>query len=58
MVQDFFEDMHDDTGALSFNGWRCITCGEVLDPVIAKNRESHREPLIGRSRKKFGTQLA
>lgn len=58
MVQDFFEDMHDDTGALFFTGWRCVTCGEVLDPVIAKNRLGHQRPLIGRSRKKFATLLA
>ena len=58
MVQDIFEDMSDDTGSLSFPGWRCITCGEVLDPVIARNRESHREPLLGRARKKFATQLS
>lgn len=58
MVKDTFEDMSDDTGSLSFPGWRCITCGEVLDPVIARNRESHREPLLGRARKKFATQLS
>ncbi len=58
MVRDTFEDMQDDTGALSFPGWRCLTCGEVLDPVITQNRQSHREPLIGRARKKFATQLS
>ncbi len=58
MVAETFADMYDDTGARSFPGWRCVTCGEVLDPVIAENRIGHREPLIGRSRKKFGTQLA
>ncbi len=58
MVPDIFEDIIDDTGSRSFRGWRCITCGEVLDPVIARNRAAHREPLQGRSRKKFGTQLS
>jgi hypothetical protein len=57
MVQDVFEDMRDDTGTLSFKGWRCITCGEILDSVIASNRESRPSPLIGRARKKFATQL-
>ena len=58
MVRDVFEDLRDDTGVLSFKGWRCITCGEILDPVIVSNRESRRSPLIGRARKKFATQLS
>jgi hypothetical protein len=28
-----------------------------LDPVISANRRHHHEPLVGRSRKKFATQL-
>ena len=57
MVSDRFQDVADDTGALKFSGWRCIICGEILDPVISANRQSHQEPLLGRSRKKFATQL-
>lgn len=58
MVQDVFEDLQDDTGSLSFQGWRCIICGEILDPVIANNRASRPTPLLGRARKtKFATQL-
>jgi hypothetical protein len=58
MVQDLFEDLNDDTGSLHFKGWRCITCGEILDPVIVVNRESRPSPLLGRARKKFATQLS
>ena len=57
MVQDIFEDLHDDTGVLFFQGWRCVTCGEVLDPVIASNREARPAPMLGRARKKFATQM-
>ncbi len=57
MVEDTFEDLRDDTGSLHFNGWRCLLCGEILDPVIAINRESRPSPLLGRARKKFATQL-
>ncbi len=57
MVRDMFEDIADDTGAIHFSGWRCLMCGEILDPVISANRQGHREPLLGRSRKKFATQL-
>jgi len=58
MIQDLFEDLRDDTGSLHFQGWRCLSCGEILDPVIASNRESRRAPLVGRARKKFATQLS
>lgn len=57
MVQDIFEDLEDDTGNLCFRGWRCIICGEILDPVIVTNRDSRPSPLLGRARKKFATQL-
>lgn len=57
MSQELFEDLLDDTGNINFKGWRCLTCGEILDPVIANNRVSRRAPLLGRSRKKFATLL-
>jgi len=57
MVKDVFEDLGDDTGTLCFNGWRCIICGEILDPVIVRNRETRPSPLIGRGRQKVPTQL-
>ena len=52
MVEQTFEDLRDDTGSLCFKGWRCITCGEVLDPLILSNRAAHREPMCGRARQK------
>lgn len=58
MVQNVFEDLRDDTGSLYFNGWRCLICGEILDPVIVTNRASRPSPLLGRARKKFATQLS
>jgi hypothetical protein len=42
MVRDHFYDLLDDTGHLSFGGWRCVSCGNVLDPVIVRNRRTHR----------------
>ena len=57
MSQEIFEDLLDDTGSINFEGWRCLTCGEILDPLIAQNRGSHHAPLLGRSRKKFAAQL-
>ncbi len=57
MVKDVFEDLEDDTGSLYFTGWRCILCGEILDPVIETNRGSRRAPMVGRARKKFASSL-
>ena len=31
-------DLLDDTGQLEFVGVRCVQCGEVVDPVIRRNR--------------------
>jgi uncharacterized protein with PIN domain len=25
-----------------FYAWRCLNCGEIMDPVVAKNRELER----------------
>ncbi|MCJ7641690.1 MAG: hypothetical protein MUO29_07350 [Desulfobacterales bacterium] len=25
-----------------FSGWRCILCGEIVDPVILENRHGHK----------------
>ena len=41
-----FYDLRDDTGIIAFNAWRCISCGEVLDSVIYKNRT--RPPMVTR----------
>lgn len=40
MVEEVFEDLRDDTGSIRFSGWRCTACGEILDPVILKNRSA------------------
>jgi hypothetical protein len=42
MSLERFCDLYDETGELCFMGWRCISCGEVVDPVIVRNRQHHR----------------
>lgn len=37
MVIDHFIDM-EETGGLWLRGWRCVTCGEVVDPMIMRHR--------------------
>jgi hypothetical protein len=51
MVQDRFMDIRDDTGNLEFPGWRCVNCGEVLDPVVLTHRiAGPTGPYRGRTR--------
>ena len=50
MVGEKYSDLQDDTGQNSFVAWRCLICGEVLDPVILKHRSAQPEPMIGRAR--------
>lgn len=51
MVFESFRDIMDDTGVITFAGYRCMTCGEILDPVIAANRMSRPAPLGNKNRK-------
>ena len=39
MVADRFTDLLDETGQITFGGWRCVCCGEIVDPVIVSNRQ-------------------
>ncbi len=51
MAYEVFQDMRDDTGNISFYGWRCIICGEILDPVIMSNRKNRPAPFINKNKK-------
>ena len=43
------QDLHDHHGTyLTLPGWRCLSCGEVLDATILTNRQSVKNP-TGRS---------
>lgn len=51
MVEERFQDFKDDTGVIHFFGYRCLSCGEILDPVIEENRnQGATPPLRGRGR--------
>lgn len=38
LVADQYVDLLDDQGHLSCSAMRCVQCGDILDPVILKNR--------------------
>lgn len=51
MVRDSFVDLRDDTGRLKFQGWRCVNCGEVVDPVVLAHRVDEQPlPYCGKTR--------
>lgn len=36
--------------ATTVDGWRCLLCGESIDPVIEVNRTGHAPPVQSRAR--------
>ncbi|MDE3040377.1 MAG: hypothetical protein KGJ82_07350 [Nitrospirota bacterium] len=38
MVTEYYLDLQDDTVQIGITGLRCTSCGEVVDPVILRNR--------------------
>ena len=50
MVEERFQDLQE-TGEIHFFGYRCLSCGEILDPLIAEHRDrGPTAPLRGRGR--------
>jgi len=50
MVEETFVDRETSPSVSSFTGWRCVVCGEILDPIILQNRTFRPEPQYGRAR--------
>jgi hypothetical protein len=50
MVEETFVDLQVSPSVSFFTGWRCMICGEILDPIILQNRTRHPEPQYGRAR--------
>lgn len=44
MVPEWYQDLLDETGQITFTAWHCLNCGEVLDRVIDANRHRRPEP--------------
>ena len=42
MTSDKFIDLMG--GCAHFLGWRCVSCGKIIDPLIAENRENRPYP--------------
>ena len=50
MMQEDYLGIGDEIGQVRSIAWRCLCCGEVIDPVILKHRSSRPEPPINRTR--------
>ena len=38
MTKDHFIDLMESSESMWMSGWRCLNCGNVLDPVMERNR--------------------
>ena len=58
MVMEYYMDLQDDTGQIGITGFRCTNCGEVIDPVILRNRlEPPPNFLHGASQRKYAQRV-
>ena len=46
MVTEYYMDLQDDTGQIGITGFRCTSCGEVIDSVILRNRVNPAPSLV------------
>ena len=46
MVNDSYLDLLNNVGESKFSAKRCVQCGEVVDPVILRNRGTRQEPMM------------
>jgi RNase P subunit RPR2 len=52
LVPEIFVDYEADGGAMSFLGYRCVICGDVLDTTILRHRADHRPPMVSATRRR------
>lgn len=53
-----YVDLLDDTGQIDITAWHCTLCGEVIDPVILRNRRSPPPNLLyGTKERKFSQRV-
>ena len=58
MLLTYYQDIHDDTGQMVFPALPCTVCGEVIDPVILKNRRAPAPNLrYGTKQRKYGQRV-
>ena len=58
MITDHFMDILNVSGQMDFTGWRCLNCGEIIDPVIVRHHQSAVSIPVKSSRRRWGAFLA
>ena len=51
-ISEVFVDYEADSGAMSFTGYRCLICGDILDATILRHRAEHFAPSYNHSRRR------
>lgn len=46
MARDHFLDLQESGGEWWMEGWRCINCGYVFDPVAEQNRRRQEASMV------------
>ncbi|MEY4704647.1 MAG: hypothetical protein RL042_843 [Nitrospirota bacterium] len=58
LVTEYYLDLQDDTGQIGITGLRCTSCGEVVDPVILRNRLNQPPDLLhGAKQRKYAQRV-
>jgi len=50
MQKHILMDHMNESGEVFITAWRCLNCGEVLDPMIMQNRKFMPEPIYDKAR--------
>lgn len=54
MVLETFVDLGSGGNPGAFLGWRCVTCGAIVDPVIAQHQRVMPAPTVWQGKGKAG----
>lgn len=54
VVTDVFVDYQADGGGMSFLGYRCPICGDIVDATILRHRERPCAPALHQARRRRG----
>jgi hypothetical protein len=52
-----FESRRDTTAAWQYDGWLCMNCGEIVDPLILLNRRMQQKVLDQNRPRPYGGKV-